>query len=410
MKCIKAASYSFAGVILLITSLNAEIKVTPLANVDISGGQYWVTGAAPDKLSGNADLFICPVINFSPKTALLPIYTGFYSGTKDVKELVGGGTLTREMQDHSISFKFVEKLNETWKLKSRMGYKIEYLKETVDETWGKGTFDYQKMIVGVEAEKTWKTWSGRGGLDYYTMHYPNYQSLVTQTQFQTSVDTTTYKEISSQAGKDILDYNTMSLFVEATHKFSGTLYGTAHNDTSFKQFKDQKVINKTGEFSSGLRSDVVNYTTLGIKLSGPKVTLGLADGIQYYKSNQSSYDAGNSKFTSDYYNFFENSFMPDISFRLGTGEFPMVLRLSWNLAYRQYLERLAQSADGTYKEDKIYQAINTLGVSFTYPLSKQLSARLSANYRDSYSNMRYEKNYLYNYYTFNYMLGINWQL
>ncbi|MFH1368669.1 MAG: hypothetical protein ABII64_06050 [Elusimicrobiota bacterium] len=410
MKCSRVFFFCFAGLVLLTKGLYAEVKVTPIANIDLMGGQYWVTGASPDKLSANLDIFFCPVLNFSPRTALLPIYTGLYSGTKDVKELIGGGTLTREMQDHSISLKFVHKLNDAWKLKSRVGYKIEYLKETVDETWGKGLFDFKKMIIGAEAEKSWETWNGRVGIDYYTMNYPNYQSLVSQTAFQTSLDTTTYTEISTQAGKDVLDYNTMSLFLEAKHKFSANLYGTAHNDISIKSFKDQKIVKNTGEFSPDLRSDLVNYLTFGIRVVGPKAVLGITDGIQYYKSNQSSYDAANSKFIADYYNYTQNSVMPSITFTLGSGDLPMSLTLYWDITYRAYASRPAQSDDGTYKSENINQTTNTFGMNFTYPIIKSVSAKFSTNYRDSSSNMKYEKNYKYNYYTFNYFVGMNWQL
>lgn len=410
MKCSRELFYCISGIVLLISTANAEIKVTPVANVDVSGGQYWVAGASPDKLSANLDVFFSPVINFSPRTALLPIYTGLYSGTKDIRELVGGGTLTRELQDHSLALKLVHKLNDSWKLKTRVGYKIEYLKETVDETWGKGVFDYKKTILGIEAERSWETWNGRAGIDSYIMAYPNYQSLVSQSAFQTSVDTTTYKEISTQAGKDILDYSTISLFVEGTHKFSGNVFMTLHNDISIKSFKDQKVINNTGEFSSALRSDMVDYFTVGFKLLSPKVTLGITDGIQYYKSNQNSYDAGNSKYMPDYYNYFQNSVMPNITFKLGENERPVALTLFWDITYRQYAERLAQSSDGTYKGDKIAQTTNTFGMAYTHPIARNLAAKFSSNYRDVTSNMKYEKNYLYNYYTFNYFAGINWQL
>lgn len=404
------------GVVLLFVSLGlwkaamAKIKVTPIANVHLLGGQYWVSQAVPDSFSANFDAFICPVINFSPKTALLPIYTGLYSGTKDVRELIGGGTLTREMQDHSLALKFVHKLNEDFRIKARVGYKIEYLVETVDESWGNGLFDFNKTIYGIEVEKLWKEWNGRIGIDMYNMVYPNYLSLVSDETFETSIDTTTYSEISSQAGEKVLDYSTMALFIEATHKFSNNLVGTAHYDLSLKNFIDQRVVEKTGEFASTLRSDQIHYLTLGIDLGTPRMTLSLADTIEYYDSNQNSYDAGNSKFIANHYDYLQNAVKPGINFYLGTEEKTMKLSLFWDISYRLYAERLSQNSDGEYQSDKIFQQVNTTGISFTYPINKSLSGKFLINYRDSSSNMRYEKNYSYNYYTFNYFLGINWQL
>jgi hypothetical protein len=412
MRHLNNALFILCSIIIFSAVLKAETKVTPVASVDLTGGQYWVTGAAPDKFSGNADVFFSPVINFSQNTALIPIYSGFYSSTKDVKELVGGGTLTRELQDHSLALKYVAKLGDNWKLKSRIGYKIEYLKETVDETWGKGIFDYTKMILGFEAEKGWEKWTGRAGVDFYTMRYPNYQSLVLESGFQTSVDTTTYTEISSQAGKDILDYDTLSLFIEGKRNFSEYVSGTIHNDISVKNFKGQKIVNNTGMFSETLRSDIVDYLTLKLRAEAGGAAFELTDGIQYNRSNQNSFDASGNPptFISDFYNYLQNSFMPSITFYLGKNGKPARLTLLWDITYRQYLERPAQSVAGNYMTDKVYQTTNTLGLTYIHPLSKNLSAKYSANYRDVTSNMKYEKNYLYNYYTFNYFIGINWSL
>lgn len=392
------------------TKANSEIKVTPVANVSLLGGQYWVSEESPDSFGGNLNMFFSPVINFSPKIALLPIYTGTYSGTKDVRELVGGGTLTRELQDHSLSFKFVDKIRPDLKVKARVGYKIEYLKETVDESWGGGLFDYNKMIIGFEGEKLFSAWNARAGIDYFTMAYPNYQSLVTQSEFEASIDTTTYTEISSQAGTDVLDYAAIALFMEGAHKFAENITGIAHYDLMFKNFKDQKIVDKTGEFKSTLRSDMVHYLTFTFKFGAKQATLGVSDTIQYYDSNQNSFDMTNSKYVADYYDYWENDFTPSISFDLGRGERPAKLSLFWDIAFRSYMERPAQNSDATYKDKKVYQLINTTGASFTHPIVEALSAKVSVTYSDSTSNMKYEKNYKYNYYTFNYFIGVNWEL
>lgn len=398
------------GLILLTSTVAADVKIMPVANVSILGGQYWVSGSVPTSMGGNVDLFFSPVINFSPKIALLPIYTGTYVGTKDVRELIGGGTLTQETLDHSLSLKFTDKLSEQWKIKGRIGYKLEYLKETKDETWGDGLFDYNKIIMGMELERNLETTNSRIGLDYYVMHYPNYKSLVTENGFETAIDTVTYSEISNQAGIDVLDYSAISAFFERSKKFSKDIVGTAHYDISIKNFKDQKIVQNTGEFSSALRKDLVHYLTLGIDIGSPKAMFGLTDGIQYYDSNQNSFDTANSKFISGYYNYFQNAVMPSLCFALGNQEKPVKLSLFWDISWRLYKERLSQSADAAYNSDKISQLVNTTGLNLLYPIGGNLSAKLSANYRDSASNMHYEKNYKYNYYTFNYFIGINWEL
>ncbi|HBU69717.1 MAG TPA: hypothetical protein DEE98_04975 [Elusimicrobia bacterium] len=399
------------GAVLLVTpDLSAEIKVSPVGSFTLLGGQYWMTNSVPTALAGNANAFFSPVINFSASSALLPIYTGSYRGTKDVRELVGGGTLTQESQDHSLSLKYVYKLSPQLRLKARGGYKIEFLKETKDETWGKGLFDYKKIIGGVEVERFWNSANIRAGADYYTMVYPNYQSLVTQDEFQTSIDTMTYAELSTQAGTNILDYSAVSVTAEYTRLLPKNLNLTARYDLALKNFVDQKIVDETGEFTSDLRKDAAHYLTLSANLGTPRAALSIADSIQYYASNQNSFDAANSKYTSKYYDFIQNAVTPSVSFALGAKDAPVKFSLLWELSYRLYAQRLAQNDDASYKDSKVNQLVNTMGFSISYPLTKNISARLSSSYSDSSSNMRYEKNYKYNYYSFNYFAGVTLEL
>lgn len=399
-----------ACILSLAAALQAEMQVVPTGNVSIMGGQYWVTGASPANFSGNADVFFSPAVIISPTQSLLPIYSGSYSGTKDVRELVGGGTLTREMQDHALSLKFIRKYDGGMKFKLRAGYKVEYLKETVDETWGNGLFDYQKPIIGVELEQAGNRWVARLGGDLYTMHYPNYQSLISDGAFEASIDTTTYSELSGRAGEDVLDYTGMAGFYEMGYAFSGSVQGTARYDIIRKDFKDEKIVTRSGEFADTLRQDTAHLLTLGVSLRAPKMIMGLTNAAQYYASNQNSFDMANSRFVGGYYGFFENAFMPDITFLLGGGDQPARLRLFWEIGLRAYFDRPAQYADGSYKNTKVTQTTNTAGCTVSYPLTSSLSAKFSTTYRDAASNMRYEKNYLYNYYTFNYFAGITWEL
>ncbi|MDD5686645.1 MAG: hypothetical protein PHE88_02285 [Elusimicrobia bacterium] len=391
--------------ILLPTSyfLLPEVKVTPVANVSLLGGQYFLEGES-DSFAGNADIFFSPVINFSEKTALLPIYQGLYSGTKDVRELVGGGTLTRALLDNSLTLKLTHKFSDTLKGKVKAGYKIEYLKETKDEKFNKGLFDYNRIIGGLEVEKKYESWNLRTGYDFYIMAYPNYASLITT--YQTSIDTATYTEVSANAGKDVLDYSTHELFIETLHMFSETLTGKITYDVAYKIFKDQTIVEKSGSFSSTKRSDLVHLITFGISQKLKSVSIGLYDSVQYYNSKQNSYDANRTQYNPNYYDFFQNNITPSLTFSLVKDA---KLNFWWDIAYRKYNERPAQDVEGNYKTSKITQTTNSTGISLIVPVYKALSVKVAGNYRDSSSNNKYEANYRYNYNTENYFAGLNWE-
>ena len=394
----------------LIHYLYAEVKITPVANISILGGQYFLEGDK-DSFAGNADIFFAPVINFSEDTALLPIYQGIYSNTKDVRELVGGGTLTREVLDNSLTLKFTRKFSDTFKGKVKAGYKLEYLAETKDEKLGDGLFDYNRLVGGIEAEQVFggRT-SVRGrtdvrvGYDFYTMSYPNYSSLVSQSAVV--IDTATFTEISENAGEDVLDYSTHELFVEALHSFNETTIGKISYDISYKNFKDQTLVKSDGSFSSKKRNDLVHLLTLGVAKNLPKITAALYNSVQYYNSNQNSYDANRTRYNSNYYDFIQDNVTPSLTFNLKNNS---RLNLWWDIAYRKYSRRPSQDEEGNYKTSEISQVTNTTGLSLIIPVYKSVSVKTAANYRDASSNNRYEANYRYNYNTSNYFVGMNWE-
>lgn len=402
--------YGFVFISILSFSNIDAVVITPVTNISMLGGQYFFK-TEPGSFGGNIDLFFTPVINFTPDNALLPICTFTYRGTKDVQELVGGGTLTQETADLGISLKYVNKFSDTLKGKIKTGYKFEYLKETKDEEWTKGLFDYNKIIVGLELEKLLGSGNLLLGYDYYQMKYPNYSSLVSE--YGTTIDTTTYSEISQNAGKNVLDYNTNDIFVEFIHNCSETTSIKFNYDLAYKYFVDQKIVTEQGKFGTDKRNDLVHYLGAGINriLNKKNNIIDITDSITVYTSNQNSYDANNTKFIPDFYGFIQNNFTPSLKICFGNIQNPNIINFYFDIAYRQYTGRLAQDPSGIYKSEKIHQTTTTLGLSLSFPVSsiKGLTAKISSNYRTTESNMKYEKNYRYNYYVTNYFVGLEWR-
>ncbi len=386
-----------------------DVKITPIADITVGGGQYFYSGSASNGASG--DIYFSPVMNFSQDTALLPIYSGSYRGTKDVRELVGGGTLTQETQDHSITLRYITKFTDSFRFRIRGGYKIEYVKETKDETWGKGLFDYTRPSFGVEGEKNIGDKSSlKVGMDYYQMKYPNYKSLISNTDYQTSLDTTTYTELSTNAGENVLDNNNLVLSISYTRYPSENYFWRVGLDATGKNFPEQHVVGENGFFEETLRKDS-NITLSGlVSFGNERIRTSISDSIQLYNSNQNSYDASGAKFISSYYSYTENVFAPTLSLNLGEFKPYSVVSFYVELAHRFYNSRPAQTITGEYLSENIYQATQTAGVSFKYPILKNLSAKLSGSYRVSFSNMKYENNYKYNYDVFTYFAGLNWSL
>ncbi|HCJ66537.1 MAG TPA: hypothetical protein DHV62_04230, partial [Elusimicrobia bacterium] len=168
------------GYWLTANSFSAEIEVIPTGNLSLLGGQYLFEKEAAS-FGGNVYLEVAPSLQFTDELSLIPTYSTTYRGTKNVTELVGGGTLSQQAQDHLISLKLTNQTSEDFKLKINTSYKLELLKETKDESWGSGLFDYYKIAGGVEGEK--KFFPEKAGLEsltagygYYILKFNNYAS------------------------------------------------------------------------------------------------------------------------------------------------------------------------------------------------------------------------------------------
>jgi hypothetical protein len=321
--------------------------------------------------------------------------------------------MTRQSQDHSLTLKLVRTVTPALKLKARVGYKWEFIQETKDEQWGNGLFDYTRLGCGFDAEKTAGTTILRAGFDYYTFHYPHYRSLAKglddrNDDYTTSLDSTTMKEISSQAGENVLDFSTVALSFEAVHAFSRNTAGTLNYSGVLKNFSDQKVIEHSGTFGGTSRADTSHCLSGGIETKTARMTLGVSDEVQYYVSNQNSYDAANSVFTEGYYSYIQQGIIPRLTVALCSGEQPVKLSLSWELSWRWYTERPALNSGGAPIGEKVFQSMSTSALTVMYPMPHSLALNFSTSYRAVSSNMKFEKNYKYNYYTLNYFCGMAW--
>ncbi|MCK4828829.1 hypothetical protein KA005_74580, partial [bacterium] len=182
--------------ILLCAHAHSQTKIIPVANVSLLGGQYFLDGSAAS-FNGRAEAFISPLFKFSQAHELVPVYSGYYNGTQDIQELAGGGVLTRQRQSHALSVKHVYSRGFD-KFKPRIFYSMAFTRETKDEKWGKGLFDHNTSGAGFEAEheRHWGTITE--SYDFYKVTYPNYNSLISQSQG--ILDPVTFSELSQNAG------------------------------------------------------------------------------------------------------------------------------------------------------------------------------------------------------------------
>ena len=376
-----------------------------MVQFQLLGGQYYFEGEE-SSLSGNAGVMVSPVLKFSDRWALLPIYTGTYQGTKQVTDLVGGGTLFQELQDHRISLRGLYTPAPGWKIKPALGYKVEFLKETKDEKWTKGLFDYQKPSVGAEVEYVYRDpFSVRVGYDFYHIFFPNYESLESQ-----------IAELSRElAGDKVLNSFNHALTLGGSFALPGALLLDAELSTTLRQFPDQHIVLLSGNLSSDTRQDQIQSANLKLRRPASlsarwKMLSHVGFQLLWNGSDQNGYDAQRAKFTPDTYDYFEYRLNPAFQFFYGPQDRPLTLSVSGWVSYKDYTDRLVQDSEGTYGAGTIYLVGSAALLGVSYPVAPQFFLQFSTQLGWSSSNMDYEKVYRYNFRTATYLFGFSYEM
>lgn len=389
--------------LLVASAASAEMKVMPVASLSLLGGQYFLDGQSAS-FGGRADAFLSPVVRLSEGHELVPVYSGNYSGTQDVQELAGGGVLTRQRMTHTGSLAYVYR-REFDKYQPRLSYSKALVRETTDEKWGKGLFDAETLSAGIAAEH--ERWWGTvtESYDFYTVRYPNYSTLLSESSV--ALDSTTYSELSQNAGSRVLDNQNQRLGLGLLYYWEPLALRGSY-DFTHRRYPDQAVVDSVGAFKSARRVDLVQNLTLKAIRDLRPAQLALTGRLGLLDSNQNNYDASRTQYVGDYHGYREFALAPSLAlaFKNGGG---MYFETGWT--QRLYSGRLAQAADGAYSASRIHQTLWLTTLSLRTPVyAKRLFLRLAASYQSSASNMKYEAGYRYNYQANNYALGLEWEL
>lgn len=392
-----------------ISCLHAVVKVIPVVDFQLMTGQYFYGGSA-DNLAGNMFFNITPAIKFSEKFSIIPGVSTRYKATKQTEDLIGGGTLFQDVLDSNASSRFVYSPLDSLKLKLNTSYKMQFRRETKDESITDGLFDYKKISYGFETEYAFgngKKYLARLGADRFTVKFPNYESLESG---DTSVTSGLSREL---AGTNVLDTKNISSLLGGTAQLPYNITLDADYISIKKDFSDQPVVLLTGLLSSDQRKDKVDIGSLGLLapvLQKEKIKIITAcSGIYTINnSDQNHYDARKTVFIENYYDYTSNYYNPAVTFLLGAK--PYAVTASYGLEHKKYKDRPIQDKDGTYDlERKIWSETQNTTFSFTYPISEGFKLRATTTYLWERSNMGYEEIYKYKYNTANYLMGFSYE-
>jgi hypothetical protein len=408
----------FCAVVLLAAALPASaVEWTPVFNASLAGGQYFFQGQRGN-LGGNAAVTAAGMAKLNERWSLLPMYSVSYRGTKGVEDGVAAGTLFQQQMDHTLSVTGIRKLEDsTWRVKPSAGYKREFLKETRDESWGKGLFDYEKISAGVEFENIYKEpFSLRAGIDVFRVRFPSYESL----ESRSGVD-----PFGSPLGRELASKHTLD-----TYNWQASVSGnrpwpiadpklvlSGSYSFLYKDFLDQRIVETTGQFVDVSRRDFMQ--SLGGSISRPspvrvfgtdgRLDLNFGLNFSYNLSNQNSFDATFAKYLGDSYSYWTLGAGPGASLSWGDKKAPTWASTSFRWTRQTYLGRLVQDSVGVYGSAKQQHDRYTFSVAYGYPIAPKLTMTFRTNILWAASNHKYQKNYSYTYRAMNYLIGVAYE-
>lgn len=376
--------------------------------LELVGGQYLFAGERGN-FSGNVSGYVAGTFSAGERWTFLPSLSSRYQGTKQVLDLVGAGSLFQQQMDHRLAVKAVRREpGSKWALKGLAAYKAQFLKETRDEEWLKGLFDYRMLDVGAEIEYVYaEPHSVRFSVDHVRTDFPNYTSL----ESQITLDFQGRPLARELAGDSVLDTRAYLFTAQASFPLRGGWSGENSLSFSWQAYPQQRVVEGSGLLSADDRRDFLTRWRVGARGAyAPRIGLrlepGLSFGIDNTASNQNSYDALRTEYLPGYYNFVEYRLSPSLTARLGDSRLPAVAALSGSAAFRRHAHRKTQNASGTYREERLRQASWLVSASFSYPVSPFLSLVMNIQHGRTTSNQDFEQFYSYNYTATNYLAGL----
>ncbi|MCX7911196.1 MAG: hypothetical protein N2505_06440 [Endomicrobia bacterium] len=408
----KKTNYIITLTLILFTNLtNATTKVTPIINISLLGGQN-IFEKETSGFSGYLDSNISVPISFGNFSTLLPMLNLKYVGFKEVQELLGGGTLYQETFDTMLLLKLIQHIYGGVYIKPKIVLKSEAIKETKDETWLNGLYNYNRGTFGIElskdfAKKNYLT----TGINFSKITFPNYTSLAYETKDTFGI------EITTNVGKNPLDYTSTHIYIEDELNLNENTKLKFAINLNNKNFLEQKIVVDGPQYSDEKRKDQTFYITLGINYVSKHFKASVAYiGAEFTfvsnDSNQNHFfvDPNYPAFIKDYYDYRGSIIKIPINYIFTLKGKTAIIGATVVTETKNYINRPIQDKNtGEFLEEKVRIVQNSTTIFFEYKLNANFSLKLLTNSYSSFSTMEFEKLYKYNYEGMYYLLGINYR-
>lgn len=378
-------------------------------------GHLELLGAYSDIKNGDHDTgqefsaFWAPAIKFSDTYAVIPLVDIQLNRIAQYLPQEEGNRFFNTYFTTNLSVASRKEFWPGWFLKvSALGTWV-FMKESQEENWGKGLYDYTDGGLSVELRRQFKSETSETnlsvGVEVYRRQYPNFQTLISETSV-------TPPEVDE---KDFDGYKYRLRFEHMNAKGMRLYAEPYYLD---KYYVDKHLVNDDGTLDlTKNRKDYEVSMDFGASAVTPfweRVTVALDNNLTHERSNIGYYDTrttlslSDDVFTSDYYAYDSGTVNPSIEYAQPLGSEKILrAKIGFSYLYRRYMDRKAQLGDSTYTANDQHDETREYSLTLTIPLTKSLNWLTKYTYNKTFSNMEYEQFYRYNYESQQVLSGIS---
>lgn len=397
--------------VLLAAAPAGAVEWVPVGGVTALGGLHTFDGSS-GSFTGNLDATFAPAAKLNEKWAVLPSARADYEGTRRLNDSLGTDTPVQQAAGFRAGVRAVYgDPNSRWRLKPSFGYSVDLLKETSDESWGKGLYDQRRVSVGGEAELLVDDpHSVRAGIEWFRAEYPNYTTLESQAALQFQGQSLARELV----GDRVLDREGYRFFAAGDEALGERLVGEEKASVVWSRFPNQRVIDEGGQFLDQTREDELLDASFAAKMphdwnADLRLLAGLELGVSANASNQNGYDATRGKFLPGFYDFVEARVVPSATVVIGPVRRPVKATASLGWRRRTYPHRPPQGGTGAYGSGSLREDEWKLGLALDYPMAPHLSLLFDLERASASSNQDFQAYYRYSYQATTALAGVRWE-
>jgi hypothetical protein len=358
----------------------------------------------------DASGFYSPIVALNPTLVLIPLYDFHYNAYPQYLPQDEGNAFYNTYLVNNLHVALRKEFQPGWFLKFTGLGTWNLMKETPDDKWTKGLYDYYDVGGNIELRRIVRPdemteQSSSLAFQYYRRTYPNFQTLVSST-------TVTPPEVNEK------DYDGLRLTARFETNVPGVSRWYAEPYVEDKLYIDKHLVNEDGTLSPDkMRVDLeagLNVGAVYVPQKLSRFSFSVDGNYSFNNSNMDYYDSRNSislsddVFTPDYYNYNSFDLQPSLEYAHPFGEGKAIrLRVGYSALYRLYASRKALSIAGDYTDHEQRDWEQSYFAAVNIPFTKTFSWITNYSYTHVTSNQKFEDYYRYNYDSYQIKSGVS---